>query len=76
MFSNGLFDGVAESSTEPQGVVMPPMLPEGFGEMWYSEGDLVNRLVDKFGDATAVAKATNALPGAPTVHKANTEVYS
>lgn len=40
------------------------------------EWGLLEQMLAKFGDATAVAKATNALPGAPTVHKANTEVYS
>jgi hypothetical protein len=38
MFSNGLFDKVAEWSNEPQGVILPPALPNGFGEYWYSEG--------------------------------------
>ena len=52
--SNGLFDGVAESSTDPQGVVMPPKVPEGFGEFWFAEGDLINKLVDKYGEAVAI----------------------
>ena len=54
MFSNGLFDGVAESDDTPQGVVMPPKVPEGFGEFWYSEGDLVNKLVAKYGASEAI----------------------
>lgn len=29
---------VAEWSNEPQGVILPPALPNGFGEYWYSEG--------------------------------------
>jgi hypothetical protein len=38
MFSDGIFDKVAEWSNEPQGVILPPALPNGFGEYWYSEG--------------------------------------
>ena len=49
MFSNGLFDKVAELRDEPQGVILPPVLPNGFGEYWYSEGDLINKLYNKFG---------------------------
>jgi aryl-phospho-beta-D-glucosidase BglC (GH1 family) len=44
-----MFDKVAEDKNEPQGVIFPPMLPNGFGEMWYSEGDLINKLFTKFG---------------------------
>ena len=38
MFSNGMFDKVAEWADEPQGVILPPALPNGFGEYWFSEG--------------------------------------
>ena len=54
MFSNGQFDRVAEQSDEPQGVIMPPLLPDGLGENWYGEGDLVNKISAKFGDDFAV----------------------
>jgi hypothetical protein len=32
---------VAELSDEPQGVVLPPALPNGFGENWFSEGIMI-----------------------------------
>ncbi len=54
MFSFHKFDSVAEDPTIPQGVVMPPMLPDGFGDEWYSEGDLVYKLVDKFGEEKTI----------------------
>ncbi|GMI21744.1 hypothetical protein TeGR_g221 [Tetraparma gracilis] len=54
MFSFHQFDRVAEMDDTPQGVVMPPLLPDGFGSFWYSEGDLVNQLVDKYGEDFAV----------------------
>lgn len=49
MFSNGIFDKVAQDVDVPQGVILPPALPNGFGEKWYSEGDLINKLYKKFG---------------------------
>jgi len=49
MFSNGMFDKVAELADEPQGVILPPGLPNGFGQKWYSEGDLINKLYETFG---------------------------
>lgn len=54
MFSNGLFDKVSELRDEPQGVIFPPSLPNGFGENWYSEGDLVFKLNNKFGSKKTV----------------------
>mmetsp|Transcript_15951 Transcript_15951/g.26731 ORF Transcript_15951/g.26731 Transcript_15951/m.26731 type:complete len:440 (-) Transcript_15951:290-1609(-) len=54
MFSNGMFDKVAEWSNEPQGVILPPALPNGFGEYWYSEGDLIYKLYKKFGEARTI----------------------
>jgi hypothetical protein len=48
MFSFSMFDSVAESSDLPQGVVLPPSLPDGFGSNWFGEGDLVYQLVGKF----------------------------
>lgn len=54
MFSNGMFDKVAELRDEPQGVILPPMLPNGFGEKWYSEGDLINKLYEKFGEERTI----------------------
>ena len=33
---------------------MPPKVPEGFGEFWFAEGDLINKLVDKYGEAVAI----------------------
>jgi hypothetical protein len=49
-----MYDKVAELETEPQGVVLPPALPNGFGEMWYSEGDLINKLYNKFGEERTI----------------------
>jgi len=54
MFSNGQFDLVAEMDDEPQGVIMPPLLPDGPGFNWYSEGDLISKLADKFSPEFAV----------------------
>ncbi|GMH95071.1 hypothetical protein TrST_g1564 [Triparma strigata] len=54
MFSFGQFDRVAEMSDLPQGVVMPPLLPDGMGENWYGEGDLVNKIVAKYDEDFAV----------------------
>lgn len=54
MFSNGMFDKVAEWSDEPQGVILPPALPNGFGEYWYSEGDLIYKLYKKFGEERTI----------------------
>mmetsp|Transcript_5953 Transcript_5953/g.11279 ORF Transcript_5953/g.11279 Transcript_5953/m.11279 type:complete len:463 (-) Transcript_5953:46-1434(-) len=54
MFSNGQFDRVAEMSDLPQGVIMPPLLPDGLGENWYGEGDLVNKISSKYDDDFAV----------------------
>jgi len=49
MFSNGMYDKVAELRDEPQGVILPPMLPNGYGGKFFSEGDMINQLNDKFG---------------------------
>ena len=49
-----MYDRVAELSDEPQGVILPPALPNGFGEKWYSEGDLVNKLYTKFGNEKTI----------------------
>ena len=54
MFSNGLFDKVAELRDEPQGVILPPVIPNGFGENWYSEGDLIFKLYNKYGTKKTV----------------------
>lgn len=54
MFSDGIFDKVAEWSNEPQGVILPPALPNGFGEYWYSEGDLIYKLFQKFGEERTI----------------------
>lgn len=54
MFSNGMFDKVAEWSDEPQCVILPPALPNGFGEYWYSEGDLIYKLFQKFGEERTI----------------------
>ncbi|GMH88601.1 hypothetical protein TL16_g11200 [Triparma laevis f. inornata] len=54
MFSNGQFDRVVEMSDLPQGVVMPPLLPDGMGENWYGEGDLINKIATKYSDDFAV----------------------
>ncbi|GMH58080.1 hypothetical protein TrRE_jg5798, partial [Triparma retinervis] len=54
MFSNGQFDRVAEKDDLPQGVIMPPLLPDGPGFNWFSEGDLISRLADEFSPDFAV----------------------
>ena len=54
MFSNGQFDRVAEEDDLPQGVIMPPLLPDGPGFNWFSEGDLISRLADEFSPDFAV----------------------
>lgn len=54
MFSNGQFDRVAEEDDSPQGVIMPPLLPDGPGFNWYSEGDLISKLADAFSPEFAV----------------------
>ncbi|GIQ81942.1 hypothetical protein KIPB_002989 [Kipferlia bialata] len=54
MFSFGMFDRVDELYDTPQGVVMPPLLPDGFGQNWFGEGDLVYKLVQQFGEDSAI----------------------
>lgn len=54
MFSNGMFDKVAELRDEPQGVILPPQLPNGYGGKYFCEGDLINQLNNRFGSARAV----------------------
>lgn len=33
---------------------MPPLLPDGMGENWYGEGDLINKIATKYSDDFAV----------------------
>ena len=49
-----MFDKVAEDKDVPQGVVLPPLLADGFGSNWFGEGDLVNKVVEGFGEEFAV----------------------
>ena len=54
MFSFSMFDKVAEDADVPQGVVLPPVLADGFGQNWFGEGDLVYKVVEGFGEDFAI----------------------
>jgi beta-glucosidase len=53
-FSLGLYDKVAEDRNIAQGVVFPPHFPDGFGQTWASEGDLIDKLIAAYGEEAAI----------------------
>ena len=63
-FSQGASHAVAADIREENGVAFPPMFPDAtsLGFQWASEGDLVRKLVDHYGQKSAV--------GAFTAHRA------
>ena len=41
---------MSEDPDVAQGVVFPPHFPDGFGQKWSSEGDLIDKLVTAYGE--------------------------